>query len=328
MTELTDKDRTSLSTVWPSLPYEDWKDTCATLHLWTQVVGKIRLVQAPMVNHWWQVALYVTSRGLTTSPVPYGPRLFTIDFDFVDHRLIITTSDGRARTLRWSPARSPISTGRSWPGFAPLGLDVRIRTTPVEIPDPIPFENDREHKSYDRNAVNRFWCALAQSHRVLEAFRSRFIGKVSPVNFYWGSFDLAVTRFSGRRAPPHRQRARIRLTRSRTRPIRTRSAAAASGPATAASAKPHSIPMPTPSRPASPMHRSGPRTPPTTATCTSSSCPTTPFASRARPMTICWPLRRARTRRRRIRALEPRRAGAEPVDRVRAAGSTCSAAGP
>ncbi len=188
---------------WPSLPYDAWKDTCATLHMWTQVVGKIRLAQAPMVNHWWHVALYVTCRGLTTSPIPYGQRLFTIDFNFVDHRLVIATNDGRHEDFALAPCTVAEFYREVMGRLRALGLDVRIRTKPVEVPDPIPFENDREHQSYDRAYVNRFWHALAQSHRVFEDFRGRFIGKVSPVNFYWGSFDLAVTRFSGRRAPPH-----------------------------------------------------------------------------------------------------------------------------
>jgi Family of unknown function (DUF5996) len=203
MADVRDEQRASLSEHWPSLPYEEWKDTCATLHMWTQVVGKIRLAQAPMVNHWWHVALYVTCSGLTTSPMPYGPRLFTIDFNFVDHRLVIATSDGRHEDFALAPCTVADFYREVMGRLRSLELDVRIRTTPVEVPDPIPFENDREHQAYDRHHVARFWRGLIQSHRVLEAFRARFIGKVSPVNFYWGSFDLAVTRFSGRRAPPH-----------------------------------------------------------------------------------------------------------------------------
>jgi Family of unknown function (DUF5996) len=204
MPQLKDTDHATLDLeAWPSLPFEDWKDTCATLHMWTQIVGKIRLAQAPMANHWWQVALYVTSRGLTTSAMPHGTRFFTIDFDFIDHRLRIEASDGTRDSFALVPCTVADFHQELRGRLRPLGLDVGIWTTPVEIPDPIPFEQDRTHKSYDRDYAHRFWCVLAQSQRVFERFRSRFIGKVSPVNFYWGSFDLAITRFSGRVAPPH-----------------------------------------------------------------------------------------------------------------------------
>ncbi len=191
------------SDAWPALPFRTWEDTCTTLHMWTQIVGKIRLAQAPSINHWWQVALYVTSRGLTTSTMPHGARHFTIDFDFIDHRLGFETSDGARDSFALEPCtvsdfyREVIGRLRS------LGLEVRLWTVPVEIPEPIPFEQDRTHKSYDRDYAQRFWRVLLGSHRVFECFRSRFVGKASPVNFYWGSFDLAITRFSGRRAPPH-----------------------------------------------------------------------------------------------------------------------------
>jgi Family of unknown function (DUF5996) len=203
MTQVTDKDRVAASAAWPSLPFDEWKDTCATLQMWTQVIGKIRLAQAPMVNHWWQVPLYVTSRGLTTSPIPYGTRLFTIDLDFIDHRLFIDTSDEMRDSFPLAPCTVADFYREVIGKLRALGLDVRIWTMPVEIPDPIPFEQDREHASYDRTYAHRFWRVLAQTHRVLEVFRARFIGKVSPINFYWGSFDLAISRFSGRRAPPH-----------------------------------------------------------------------------------------------------------------------------
>ncbi|MGH7152787.1 MAG: DUF5996 family protein, partial [Acetobacteraceae bacterium] len=186
---------------WPSLPYSDWADTCATLHLWTQVVGKIRLAHAPMVNHWWQVPLYVTSRGLTTSPIPYAGRSFQIDFDFIDHRLEIRTSDGAIATVLLF-ARSVADFYAEIMGrLGELGLETRIWTMPVEIPDAVPFEHDRDHASYDPQYAHRFWHALVHADRVCARFRSPFLGKASPVHFFWGSFDLAATRFSGRRAP-------------------------------------------------------------------------------------------------------------------------------
>jgi Family of unknown function (DUF5996) len=188
---------------WPSLPFSEWRDTCGTLHLWTQVIGKIRLAQAPLINHWWQVPLYVTSRGLTTSPIPYVARTFQIDFDFIDHRLAITTNDGATEGFALRPCTVADFYGEVMQRLKALGLDIRIWTTPVEIPDPIPFEQDRQHGAYDPEYANRFWRVLVQTDRVFTAFRARFIGKVSPVHFFWGSFDLAVTRFSGRLAPLH-----------------------------------------------------------------------------------------------------------------------------
>ncbi len=188
---------------WPSLAFPEWRETCATLHMWTQVIGKIRLAQAPLINHWWQVPLYVTSRGLTTSPVPYGLRTFQIDFDFIDHRLIIRTSDGATDGCALRPMSVADFYGDIMQRLKALGLDIRIWTTPVEIPDPIRFEQDRQHGAYDPDYANRFWRVLVQADRVFTAFRAGFLGKASPVHFFWGSFDLAVTRFSGRRAPPH-----------------------------------------------------------------------------------------------------------------------------
>jgi hypothetical protein len=188
---------------WPALPFDEWRETLATLHMWTQVVGKVRLAQAPLVNHWWQVPLYVTARGLTTSAVPYGRRTFQIDFDFKDHRLTIETHDGDARALRLAPRTVADFYGEFTSLMKELGLEVKIWTTPVEVPDPVPFEQDVGHKSYDPEYANRFWRALVQSERVFQQFRSGFAGKCSPVHFFWGSFDLAVTRFSGRRAPEH-----------------------------------------------------------------------------------------------------------------------------
>lgn len=186
---------------WPSLPLGEWQETLATLHMYTQVVGKIRLAQTPLVNHWWNVPLYVTARGLTTSAMPCGTRSFEIDFDFIDHRLIITCSDGATRIIDLIPRAVADFYREVMTALDELGISVKIWTTPVEIPNPIPFEQDREHASYDAEYANRFWRVLVQAVKVFEEFRARFIGKVSPVHFFWGSFDLAVTRFSGRRAP-------------------------------------------------------------------------------------------------------------------------------
>jgi Family of unknown function (DUF5996) len=189
---------------WPALPFEAWKDTCATLHLWTQIVGKIRLAKAPMMNHWWQVPLYVTCRGLTTSPIPNdGGVDFQIDFDFMDHRLLIEVSDGRSKSLPLEPCAVAEFYHRVMDRLKALGLEVPIWTMPVELPDPIPFEQDRMHAAYDRHQAQQFWRVLVDVDRVLKQFRSRFLGKASPVHFFWGSFDMAVTRFSGRPAPPH-----------------------------------------------------------------------------------------------------------------------------
>jgi hypothetical protein len=189
---------------WPELPFDEWKDTCATLHLWTQIVGKVRLAKAPMVNHWWQVPLYVTCRGLTTSPIPHeSGSSFQIDLDFIDHRLIIAVSDGRVETLPLAPCSVADFYQNVMERLKALGLETRIWTVPVELPDPIRFDQDHTHAAYDAGWAHRFWQVLVQVDRVLTVFRSRFIGKVSPVNFFWGSFDMALTRFSGRRAPPH-----------------------------------------------------------------------------------------------------------------------------
>ena len=188
---------------WPALPFEGWRETLATLHMWTQVVGKVRLAQAPHVNHWWQVPLYVTPSGLTTSPVPYGQRTFQIDFDLIGHRLTIETSGGDVRALGLAPRTVADFYGEFASLLKELGLDVKIWTTPVEVENPIPFERDETHRSYDAEHVERFRRALVQCERVFQRFRSGFAGKCSPVHFFWGSFDLAVTRFSGRRAPAH-----------------------------------------------------------------------------------------------------------------------------
>ena len=194
---------TSLLDAWPALPYAAWKDTRDTLHLWTQVVGKIRLAQAPWLNHSWHVVLYVTARGLTTSPIPYREHAFQIDFDFIDHVLWVRTSDGRFRQLPLAPMAVAQFHAELFAAMAELGIDVRITMMPCEIADSIPFDRDRTHAAYDREYVTRFWRVLLSAHQVLTRFRTGFLGKASPVHFFWGSFDLAVTRFSGRPAPPH-----------------------------------------------------------------------------------------------------------------------------
>jgi hypothetical protein len=188
---------------WPSLPLDAWADTHATLHRWTQVVGKIRLAQTPWINHSWHVTLYVTGRGLTTSPIPYGSRCFQIDFDFVDHRLVVQTDSGAGRTIALRPMAVADFHAQVFAALGELGLAVRIHTMPNEIPDATPLDTDRAHAAYDPEYANRCWRILLQSARMLTAFRARFLGKCSPVHLFWGSFDLAVTRFSGRRAPKH-----------------------------------------------------------------------------------------------------------------------------
>ncbi len=188
---------------WPALPLAQWQDTYATVHMWSQIVGKTRLALAPMENHWWQVALYVTPRGLTTSSIPHGQRAFAVDFDFIDHVLWVRTSEGVARRLALA-ARSVADFYAEYMAvLRSLELDVKLRPVPVEVQTAIPFAEDREHAAYDPDAVRRCWQILLQTHRVLQRFRGRFIGKASPVHFFWGSFDLAATRFSGRPAPRH-----------------------------------------------------------------------------------------------------------------------------
>ena len=194
---------TSPTERWPALPYAAWKDTAATLQLWTQIVGKIRLALTPWQNHSWHVALYVTARGLTTGPITFGARSFQIDFDFVDHVLWVRSSDGDARLLALKPMAVAEFYAELMSALKELRLGVAIRTMPCEIVDAIPFDQDSVHASYDANAANRFWRVLLSASQVLAHFRTGFLGKVSPVHFFWGSFDLAVTRFSGRRAPSH-----------------------------------------------------------------------------------------------------------------------------
>ena len=191
------------SSHWPSLHYPAWAETIATLHLWTQIVGKVRLALTPWVNHSWQVPLYVTARGLGTSPIPFEREIFELEFDFISHELLIRTSTGSRGALRLAPQ----SVAEFYSGVMELlegaGVRVSINQLPNELPDPIRFSQDRVHSAYDGVAVHRFWRVLLEIDRVLKLFRSAFLGKVSPVHFFWGSFDLAVTRFSGRRAPLH-----------------------------------------------------------------------------------------------------------------------------
>jgi hypothetical protein len=188
---------------WPALPLTEWQDTYATLHMWTQIVGKTRLALAPMENHWWQVALYVTPRGLTTSAMPYGERAFAVDFDFIDHTLWLRANDGATRTLKLAP-RSVADFYAEYTGaLRALGFEVAIMPSPVEVVSATPFAEDHGHAAYDADAARRCWQILLQTDRVLKRFRGRFLGKASPVHFFWGSFDLAATRFSGRPAPRH-----------------------------------------------------------------------------------------------------------------------------
>ena len=188
---------------WPSLPLEAWSETCATLHMWTQIVGKIRLAQSPWVNHSWHVTLYVTVRGLTTSPIPYGTRTFQIDFDFIDHRLTVQSSDGGTVALALEPQSVATFYRRLMEEMGKLNLRVDIYRRPNEVAEPIHFDQDETHRVYDREYAHRFWQVLVQADRVFKEFRARFIGKCSPVHFFWGAPDLAVTRFSGREAPQH-----------------------------------------------------------------------------------------------------------------------------
>jgi Family of unknown function (DUF5996) len=189
--------------VWPRLPLAEWQDTQATLHRWLQMVGKTRLSLAPPVNHWWHVTLYLTSRGLTTSPMPYAGRSVEVELDFIDHNLLVRTSEGTTRALALTP-RSVAEFYREYTALLDsLGIRARIRPIPNELEDALPFPDDHQHQSYDPEYAGRCWRILSQASRVLQDFRGRFLGKCSPVHFFWGAFDLACTRFSGRPAPPH-----------------------------------------------------------------------------------------------------------------------------
>ena len=189
------------SALWPELPLEAWKDTYATLHMWTQIVGKVRLALSPKINHWWEVPLYVTSLGLTTSPIPYDGGIFEIHFDFIHHKLFMRTSQDAERVITLAPRSVADFYKEFMQCLESLGIHVKIWKMPCEVPNPIAFDQDTEHASYDPEHANRFWRILVATDEIFKEFRSRFIGKSSPVHFFWGSFDLAVTRFSGRRAP-------------------------------------------------------------------------------------------------------------------------------
>jgi hypothetical protein len=203
MKRASDASPVSRSAMWPDLPLEAWRDTYATLHRWTQIVGKVRLARAPHINHWWEATLYLTARGLTTSPMPYGQGTFQIDFDFLDHRLRIDTSTGATRTLVLQPRSVANFYDELMTVLRALGIAVRIWTMPQEVEEPIRFEQDTLHASYDPDFAQKHWRILVQAGRLMTLFRSRFLGKCSPVHFFWGAFDMAVTRFSGRRAPQH-----------------------------------------------------------------------------------------------------------------------------
>jgi hypothetical protein len=192
----------SVSDLWPALPWEEWKDTAATLHMWMQMVGKTRLMLTPRENHWWNVPLYVTPRGLSTWSIPYHDDLFDVEFDFLDHRLYVRESSGDTKSIALRP-QSVAAFYEEYLGLLrSLNIDVKINPKPVEVSDAIPFTEDRQHASYDKEFAHRFWRILRRSDTLFKRFRARFLGKSSPVHFFWGSFDLAVTRFSGRPAPP------------------------------------------------------------------------------------------------------------------------------
>jgi hypothetical protein len=193
----------ALPAPWPELPISGWRETYDTLHLWTQIVGKIRFARSPWLNHSWHVALYVTARGLTTSPIPDGTRTFQIDFDFIDHVLRISDSDGAQRQFALAGKSVASFYAAVMAALTELGIQIAIDEMPNELPEPIRFPLDRKHASYNPDAVRRFFQILVNADRVFKQFRTGFLGKASPVHFFWGSFDLAVTRFSGRRAPRH-----------------------------------------------------------------------------------------------------------------------------
>ncbi|MFL5804335.1 MAG: DUF5996 family protein [Roseiflexaceae bacterium] len=187
--------------LWPALPYDAWQDTRETLHMWTQIVGKVKLALAPFLNEWWNVALTVTPRGLTTATIPFGQRVFVVNFDFIDHQLTIQVSDGTSKSMPLIPRSVADFYQEFMAALRALGIEVRINTQPVEVDNLIPFDEDHVHAAYDPTFVTRFWRILVQVDRLLQQYRTPFVGKSSPVLFWWGSFDLAATRFSGRPAP-------------------------------------------------------------------------------------------------------------------------------
>ena len=281
---------------WPSLPLEAWSETYTTLHMWTQIVGKVCLARAPMVNHWWQVPLYVTARGLSTSPIPHGRRVFQIKFDFLDHRLLIQTAGGGVRHLTLG-SRSVAEFYREiMTALHDLGVPVKIWPRPVEVEESIPFEEDVRHCTYDPEQAQQFWRVLVQVDRVMKQFRSRFIGKCSPVHFFWGSFDMAVTRFSGRRRRPIRAGCPIWPTGLCGRPTRTSAAVAGSGRAAARCKLRPSMPTPTRSPTVSRVFPSGHSKRFTALICGSSFCFTRTFGRPAGPKRCCLSFSRVRTR--------------------------------
>jgi hypothetical protein len=204
MEHISDKreSHSSADEIWPALPWEEWKDTAETLHMWMQIVGKTRLALTPLENHWWNVPLYVTPHGLSTWSLPYHNDLFDIEFDFTDHKLHVRMTSGESRSVALRPQSVADFYDEYLNLLASLGIDIKINPKPVEISDPIPFAEDHQHASYDKEYVYRFWRILQRSDTLFKRFRASFLGKSSPVHFFWGSFDLAVTRFSGRPAPP------------------------------------------------------------------------------------------------------------------------------
>ena len=203
MTVISSSTSASAGKVWPALPWSAWSDTCTTLQLWMQVVGKVRMTLVPPINHCWNVTLYPTIRGVTTGPMAHGHTMLQIDFDFVDHRLLIETSAPALRTIPLEPMTVADFYARVMKALDELGTPVRIWPMPAEVADPIRFDQDNTHRAYDPEYANRFWQVLLQSTRVMTAFRARFQGKVSPIHLFWGAMDLACTRFSGREAPEH-----------------------------------------------------------------------------------------------------------------------------
>ena len=192
----------AVESMWPPLPFQEWKETCETLHMWTQIVGKVKLQRAPFLNQYWEVAFYVTSRGLTTASIPYRNQTFEIVFDFIDHNLSIATSGDARKFLPLIPRSVADFYQEFMAALRALGIDVSINTMPVEVPNPIPLDQDQDHASYDPDYANRWWRILVQVDEILQRYRTPFVGKSSPVQFFWGSFDLNETRYSGRPATP------------------------------------------------------------------------------------------------------------------------------